>query len=208
MLVQGIPTARADTLRNALDSVFAAPAYRWETREDPFGPIRRAWLLATDYLDRLRHTNPQAFRALTWLLAVVLVLILAHAAWVSIKTVRAGSRRVQRDVAGPSTVPRDAAWYARESSRLAAAGEYVAAMQADFLRLVLELDGRRVMRYHPSKTPSEYVRDAALTESGRAALRSLVREMYVHAFAHVPLDRDGYDRWRSRAVAEHYAATN
>lgn len=205
MPVQGMAPARADSLRATLDTVFAAPDYRWETREDPFGAIRRLWLAVGEWVAQLQRENPQAYRALIWLLVAVLVVILAHAAWVAVRTVRGGSRRAQRDVAGPVIAPRDAAWYAAESARLAAAGDYVAAMQADFLRLVLELDARHVMRFHPSKTPSEYVRDAALSDEGRHALRTLVRAMYAHAFARVPLDRAEYDRWRAAAVADRYA---
>lgn len=205
MLAQAVAQARADSLRATLDSVFAAPDYRWETREDPFGPIRRLWLAVGEWVAQLQRDNPQAYRALIWLLVAVLVVILAHAAWVAVRTVRAGSRRTQRDVVGPVSVPRDASWYAAESARLAAAGDFVAAMQADFLRLVLELDARQVMRFHPSKTPSEYVRDATLSEDGRHALRTLVRTMYAYAFARVPLDRAEYDRWRADAVAERYA---
>ena len=205
MLAQEVPLARADSLRATLDSVFAAPAYRWETREDPFGPLRRLWMAVGEWLSQLQRDNPQAYRALTWALVAVLVVILAHAAWVAVRTVRGGSRRAQRDVLGPQSAPRDAAWYAQESARLAAAGDFVAAMQADFLRLVLELDARQVMRFHPSRTPSEYVRDATLSEEGRLALRALVRAMYAHAFARVPLDRAAYDRWRADAVAERYA---
>lgn len=207
MLLQ-VAATRADSVRTALDRVFAERAYRWETREDPFGPLRRLWLVVTEALSRLRDENPQAYRVVLWLLVALLVAILAHAAWVAVRTVRGGSRRGERELAGPVAAVRDAAWYGNEALRLATAGEYVAAMQADFLRLVLELDARRVMAFHPSKTPSEYVREAALSEDGRRALRGLVREMYAYAFARRPCDRVEYDRWRARAVADRYATTH
>lgn len=103
---------------------------------------------------------------------------------------------------------RDAAWYSLESARLAQAGNYVAAMQADFLRLVLELDARHVVAFHPSRTPSEYARDASLSDDGRRALTALVREMYAYAFARVPCDRAAYDAWRARATADRYATAH
>lgn len=195
---------RTDSLRATLDSVFAAPAYRWEAREDPFGPLRRLWGAVGRWFDELQRSNPQAFRVMVWVLVGVLVLILAHAAWVAFRTVKHGSRQAQRDVAGPSSVPRDATWYAGEAARLARAGDYAGAMQAEFLRLVLELDARQVMRFHPSKTPIEYVRDASLTEDGRREMRGLVREMYHYAFARAPLDGPAFDRWRALAVADRF----
>lgn len=207
-MLQATASARADSLRATLDSVFASPAYRWETREDPFGALRRLWLATGEYLARLREQNPAAFRTLTWLLVAVLAAILAHAVWVAVRTVRGGSRRLQAETGGPLPAPRDAAWYAGEAARLAQAGDFVAAMQADFLRFILELDARRVVAFHPSKTPSEYARDATLGADGRRALGALVREMYAHAFARVPCDRAAYDAWRARAMAERYAPAN
>ena len=68
-MLQGLARARDDSLRAILDSVFATPAYRWETREDPFGMLRRLWGATGDAMDRLRAQNPDAVRLLTWLLA-------------------------------------------------------------------------------------------------------------------------------------------
>jgi hypothetical protein len=203
--MQGEALSRADTLRAALDSVFASPAYRWETREDPLGALRRLWAALDDYLTRLHQSNPAAFRLLAWVLVAILIAIVAHALWVALRTVGTGSRSTSDVTALPTLEARDARWFAREAARLAQAGEFVAAMQADFLRLVLELDGKRVVAFHPSKTPSEYVRDAALDETGRRALRALVREMYSYAFAREPLDRAQYERWHGAAAVERYA---
>lgn len=207
-MLQATAAARGDSLRATLDSVFASPAYRWETREDPFGALRRVWYATGEYLARLREQNPDAFRLLTWLLVAVLMAILAHAAWIALRTVRGGSRQMQPARGGALPAPRDAAWHAREAARLAQGGDYVAAMQADFLRLVLELDARRVVAFHPSKTPSEYARDSALGDEGRRALGTLVREMYAHAFARVPCDRAAYDAWRARAMVDRYATAH
>lgn len=206
--LQGGGVARGDTLRAVIDSVFTARDYRWETREDPFGMLRRLWNALLAFLERLRDQNPEAYRALTWVLVGVLLLIVGHAAWVAVRTVRASSQRTARTLAGPSEAPRDAAWYAAEAERLAQRGEYVAAMQADFLRLVLQLDARRLMAFHPSKTPSEYAREPALGDEGRRALRALVQEMYAYAFARVPLDRERYERWRQAANADRYASAH
>lgn len=203
--LQATAATWGDSLRTTLDSVFASPAYRWETRGDPFGALRRLWLATGEYLAQLRDGNPAAFRALTWLLVTVLVAIVAHAAWVAVRTMRGGVRQMQSGPGGSLPAPRDAAWYAGEAARLAAQGDFVTAMQADFLRLVLELEARRLLAFHPSKTPSEYTRAAALGAEGRRALAELVRDMYGHAFAGVPCDRAGYDAWRERTIADRYA---
>jgi hypothetical protein len=203
MLLQLAP-ARADSLGAALDSVFAAREYRWEAREDPFGVVRRLWLALREWLFALREQNPELFRYFVWGLVATLVLILAHAAWVTFSTVRAAARRDGRtvDLSLPSV--RDARWYAQEATRLAGEGRFAEAIQADFLRLILELDARQVTRFHPSKTPGEYVREAALRDEKRVALRDLVRSLYAYAFARIPCDRDAFDAWRAQAVADRF----
>lgn len=207
MTVQLATDARVDSVRVVLDQVLAGPEYRWSSREDPLGPLRRAWLAVGQALDRLRQDNPAAYEALTWVLMALLLAVLAHAAWVAVRTIRGGARRASANAEARPVAVRDAAWYAREAVRLAAGGDYVAAMQADFLRLVLELDGRRLVAYHPSKTPSEYAWEMTLPEAGRRSLRELVRRMYRHAFARHPLDREGYEAWRRDAQVERYVAT-
>lgn len=205
MMPQALSGARTDTLRAALDSVFADPAFRWESRPDPFGVVRRAWLALGEQLARLRAENPLVYRILLWGLVLTLAAILVHAAWVAVRTVRGGSRRDGGARSAPPPAPRDAAWHAAEAARLAGEGRFVEAMQADFVRLVLELDARRVTRYHPSKTPGEYVREATLPDDRRRDLRELVRALYAHAFARVPCDAVAYAAWRQRAVADRYA---
>lgn len=202
--MQGISGARADSLRGALDSAFAAPEYRWETRSDPLAPLRQAWDAFRAWLDRLGEESPMLLELLTWTLVVILVVISAHAAWAAITTIKAGQEQGPRSER-PKSPPRDAAWYRAEADRLAAAGRYAEAMQSDFLRLMLELDARSVIRFHPSRTPNEYVRDAALPEERRSELHDLVRSLYAYAFARVPLDRDAFEDWRLRASAERYA---
>lgn len=205
-MLQASPLSRADSLRAAIDSSFAAREYRWTAREDPFGVIRQALLAFQDWLSQLRDRNPDAFRLFTWGLVAVLVLILAHAAWVTISTMRAASRRERTAEGGALATTRDARWYGGEASRLAREGRFAEAIQADFLRLVLELDARQVTRFHPSKTPGEYVREAKLPDERRRALRDLVRSMYAYAFARVPCDRTAFESWRAQAAAEHFVA--
>ncbi|MEO7962748.1 MAG: hypothetical protein ABIT38_02430 [Gemmatimonadaceae bacterium] len=205
MMLQAVPPVRADSLRTVIDSVFSARDYRWESRENPFGVVRRVWLALQRWLFDLQLQNPQLFRVLLWSLVAVLIAIILHAAWVAVQTVRAASRREGRSFSSPQLTPRDARWYAVEAGRLAAQGHFPEAMQADFLRLMLELDARRVTHFHASKTPGEYVREASLPDERRKELRELVRMLYSYAFARIPCGRADFDLWRERAVADRYA---
>jgi hypothetical protein len=100
------------------------------------------------------------------------------------------------------------AWYQQEAEELAAAGRYAEAIQADFLALVLALDARKLLRFHPSKTPAEYANESQLTPAAAAEFRELVRRVYGYAFARWPCDADAYARWRAEADPERYAAAH
>jgi hypothetical protein len=205
-MVQGVSAARGDSLRAAIDSVFARPEYQWAEVIDPWGPVRRAWLALLDAIDRLRAENPVAYQLLVWGLVAVLLIIVGHALWIAARTIRGGTERVVRDELPAALAPRDAGWYANEAQRLAASGRFVEAMQADFLRLMLELDGRRAVRFHPSKTPHEYLTESGLTPDGRSRLRVAVRGLYAHAFGRLPCDQAAWDAWRLEASVDRYAA--
>jgi hypothetical protein len=195
----------ADSLRSAIDAVLSQGRYQVASPRDPWAPVRRLWALTLDTLERLRMENPLAYRALVWLLVAVLLAIVAHAMWIAARTIQAGSTAEAKERPQPKSTPRDARWYAREASRLAAAGRYADAMQADFLRLVLELDARNVTRFHPSRTPGEYASDPRLPAESRQELRSLVRSLYAYAFARIPADESAWESWRVRATADRYA---
>jgi hypothetical protein len=190
-------------LRAALDSVFAGPAYRWEAPRDPLAFLRQWWNALLNWLDQLREANPALFQLLFWGMVLALAALLAHAGWLLWRTVR---REPTPEGGGPADGPvRDAAWYRNEADRLAAAGRLLEAMQADLLALLLELDARRLLRFHPGKTPQEHVAEAALAAPDRAELRALVWALYRHAFAREPLSREAADAWRARTASDRYA---
>lgn len=191
-----------DSLRAVLDTVFAGAAYDWEPRPDPFAFIRRAWLAFLSWLGDLRDAWPTAFDAAFWVAVVGVVLLVARAAWITTRSFRVAAEE-QR--AGRATPVKDARWYRLEAERLAAAGRIVEAMQADFTALILDLDARRVLRFHPAKTPQEYVREAALPEPVRGELASVVWSLYRHAFAREPLPDGAWESWRARTAPEKYA---
>jgi hypothetical protein len=198
----------ADSLRSAIDAVLAQGRYEVAAPRDPWAPVRRLWALTLDALQQLRTDNPLDYRALVWLLVAVLLAIVAHAMWIAARTIQAGSAAEAKERVQRTSAPRDAEWYAREAARLAAEGQYADAMQADFLRLMLELDARNVTRFHPSRTPGEYARDPRLPAESRNELRSLVRSLYAYAFARVPADESAWMEWRARATADRYAAAH
>src|SRR5256885_12642445 len=94
------------------------------------------------------------------------------------------------------------------ADELARAGRYVEALAHRFVALLLELERRRALTVHPSKTPAEYVREARLDESGRASFADLVARLYRHVFGAVPCDAATYQAFGAAADAafRHVAA--
>lgn len=192
-----------DSLQAVLDSVFAAPAYQWEARSQPFAFLGRwlSWLV--EHIVRWGREHPTALRVLFWAGVALLATVLIRAAWrISI------GFRGPADGQAPAAVPvrRDAQWYRKEADRLQHEGRLLEAMQADFTALILSLEGRQVVRFHPSKTPQEYVREAALPEGPRAELRDLVWTLYRHLFGHEPVTAASVLAWRERTADDRYAA--
>jgi Domain of unknown function (DUF4129) len=202
--MQDIPR---EAFRAVLDTVFAAPQYAWRESRDPLAFLRRWWTSLLTWLDTLRDSNPDLFRLLFWGLVALLVLLLLHAGWVVIRTLRAGPAGTGSAATFPAP-RRDAAWYRREAQRLAEKGRLLEAMQADMIALLLELDARRIVRYHAGKTAQEHVAEAAVSEAARAELRDLVWAFYRHAFAREPLSPATAAAWRARAMADRYAAAH
>jgi hypothetical protein len=187
-----------DSLRSVLDSVFAAPSYQWTERRDFWAPVRRLWFQLLEWLEQLEGSSPGAFLALRWALIAVLVAIFVHAAWIVWQMIRGATSPAQ----SPAPVPpaRGAAWYRAEADRLAGAGKYREAIQADFTALILALDSRRLVRFHPSKTPGEYVAE-------RSDLGAVVRALYAYLFARAPCGPAEFGAWRDLTRGVDHAAT-
>ncbi len=207
-LVFAPTTEGPDSLRAVLDSVFAGPEYRWEERLNPFAFLLRWWHRLADWLSRVQDRHPDLFWLLFWALIAVLALILVHASWVMIQTFRAAAAPPAADGTLTAKEIHGPAWYRREALRLAGQGRYPDAMQADFLALVLELDARRVLRFHPSKTPNEYSYESGLGGDAREAFREVVRSLYGYAFARQPCGPAEFAAWRTLTSAERYAAAH
>lgn len=196
---------QADSLRAVLDSVFAAPEYRWVERAESFGPVRRWFRMVRAWLFDLRDANPLLFKAVIAALVIAVLAILLHAGWVLYRTLRA-AQRVPGAFPADTAVRRDQAWYRRQAEILAAEGRYPEAMQYDFLALILALDARSLVRFHPAKTPAEYTRESGLGAAAQVELRGLVGSLYGYLFARHPCGPGEFTAWRERARPERYAA--
>ena len=196
---------QADSLRAILDSVFAAPAYRWVERPRPLRLAAEWWDALRGWLVAFESANPALFTAFVVALIVLLAAIILHAAWITLRTVRAAGRA---DAAFPiTTAPRrDLAWYRAAADRAAGEGRYATALQLAFVALALSLDARGVVRFHPAKTPGDYAREAALAGEDRARLRALVAALYRYAFGGEPCGPEEYRRWRDAAAEWHAPA--
>jgi hypothetical protein len=192
-----------DSLRAILDSVFAAPAYHWVERPEHFTWLRHAWAAFSNWLANLDTTHPVGFRIAVYLTGAIMLAVVLHSGWRFVRDVRSASPVTEGAASGG--MRRDEAWYRREADRLARAGRYPEAIQADLLALVLALDARQALRFHASKTPAEYVRDSQLPPEARAEFGELVRRLYGYAFARMPCGLDEFRSWRDRALPERYA---
>lgn len=188
-----------DSIRRALDSIFADPVYVWDRPRDPWAWLRNAFLAVQRWFAALHEENV----VLYWIIVVALILvlgaILAHAALLVYRAVR--DRPVVRARAAQATVvPRDAEWYTRTAARLEAEGRLLESLAARFAALVHRLEERGAVRVHPSRTPMEYAREAALDGPGRSAFTELVRDYYGYLFGSAPVDRAALATFDERAA--------
>lgn len=193
------------SLRSVLDTVFAAPVYRWADEPGPLRVLREWWRSLGEWLSGLRDGNPTVFRVLIIFLLAALLLLFLHAAWVVWKTVRGAAGPGADAEAVEGRENRDAEWYYREADRAAAAGRIVEALQLAFVGVALTLDSQGLLRYHASKTPAECSREANLAGADRERLRELVRSLYAYVFGGRPCAADDYRRWREAGAMSWHA---
>lgn len=189
------PALSDDSLRTVIDTVLNRPEYRWEYAGAKTNFLSRLFRELLTWLEGLRETNPALFQFIIWSLVAILLLILLHGGIVMYRTVRGASTGSGGGIEAARVVVRDARWYRQQAERLAAAGRYAEAMQAAFMHLVFRLDAREVLRYHPSKTPQEYAREARLSDAEKARLRETVRGLYDCVYAGARCDALTYQEW-------------
>jgi hypothetical protein len=179
--------------------VFARPEYEWVERQRFISWLVRQWHNLGDWLNRLAEQHPLGFNIGLALVAVALVALVVHICYVIWRIVRPAARTGGASAAASAGVIVDAAWHLARAEELARTGRYAEALAHRFLAVVLELDRRKALRFHASKTPAEYVGEARLTETGRASLASLVAQLYLHLFGAVPCDAREYETFGAAA---------
>lgn len=172
--------------------MFARPEFQWVERRPLLAWLARQWQNLIDWLNRMAGQHPLGFDIGMALVVVALVALLVHMAYVIWRIVRPGVRTGEAKSTAGATRIMDAATHLAMADELARAGRYAEALGHRFLALVLELDRRKALRFHVSKTPAEYVGEARLTDRGRASLAGLVAQLYRHLFAAVPCDAADY----------------
>lgn len=189
-----------DSIGAVLRDVFASPEYAWETRVHPLQFFIDRYRDLLRWLADLATSHPIAYWTLMGLLTGVLLAVLGHLGYLVWRALKPRAMTTAGAAAAPARV-RDAAWYLREALRLAREGRFADAAGHRFLALVLELDRRRVVRFHPSKTPAEYAAEARLDASGAAALGDLVSRLYGHLFAGLACRADDLAAFDAQANA-------
>ena len=205
-MLQGAPPA--DSLRRALADVFARPEYVWVPRFSLGDWVREQWLRLLDWIGRQQTAHPAAFKVALAILIVVLVGLLIHMGYVVWRITRRTVHTPARAGGASGLRLEDGRAHRERADELARAGRYVEALAHRFVALLLELERRRALTVHPSKTPAEYVREARLDESGRASFADLVARLYRHVFGAVPCDAATYQDFGAAAdaVFRHVAA--
>lgn len=178
--------------------MFAGPEYQWVEQQRLLSWIARQWQHLKDWLDQFSQNHPVGYNILLTLLVVALVVLLVHIGYVMWRIVQPVARTGTRPSSNVGVV-RNARAHLQRAEELAALGRYVEALAHRFVAAVLELEERKALRFHVSKTPAEYVAEARLDATGRAALAALVAELYRHLFGAVPCGEAEYHSFGAAA---------
>jgi len=186
--------APPDSLRRAIQEVFARPEYRWADSRVILRWLGTQWLTFMDWLNALQRTHPTQYAVLLAVAAMLLVAILVHFGYIAV--------RILRPTLSTGPAPRargrpvdDVRLHLDRAADCAVAGRFAEALAHRFLALLLQLDARQVVKFHASKTPAEYVGEARVDAVGQADLSALVSRLYRHLFAAVPCDARGYEEF-------------
>jgi len=197
LVVQGIP---ADSVRQVVRQVFARPEYEWiETVRRHW--LRDLWWALRDWLARFSENHPTGARLLFWGALIALLALLFHLGFTVWRIYRATVAAPRAAAPGAAPMMLDARRLLARADALAADGRYTEALACRFVALVLELDRRRVLTFHPSKTPAEYAREAQLGDTGQANFAGLVTRLYRHVFGGEPADAAEYREFGAAAGA-------
>lgn len=179
--------------------MFARPEFEWIERQRVVSWLARQWLNLIAWLNRLAEQYPVGFNIGLALIVVALVVLIVHIGYVIWRIVQPAARTGKAASAITGGVVMDAAAHLELAEELARAGRYAEALAHRFLAVVLELDRRKALRFHVSKTPAEYVGEARLNDTGRASLAGLVAQLYRHLFGAIPCDATEYEAFGAAA---------
>lgn len=180
--------------------MFQRPEYQWVQRQGLRAWLARQWQNVLDWLNRLAEQYPVGYNIGLALVVVALVVLVVHMGYVMWRIVRPSTRTGAAAKAGAAGRIVNAAAHLALAEELARAGRYAEALAHRFLAVVLELDRKKALRFHASKTPAEYVGEARLNDAGRASLASLVAQLYRHLFGAVPIDAAEYETFGAVAA--------
>lgn len=172
--------------------MFARPEYRWTEQRHPLQWLGRAWRSLLEWLDRLGTAHPLAMRVFWVVLVLVLVALLAHLSYTAWAVYRATVRRPGLGAPAGAPLLADARAHLSRAEQLARTGRYAEALAHRFIAVVLELERVQALKFHPSKTPAEYVAEARLDEAGKGSFAGLVASLYRHLFGAQPVDAAEY----------------
>lgn len=173
-LREGVPAqsdeaapAYAEVAR-ALEDVLASPDFRQVEPSAFQSWLTAAWEALTDLLRTIPLQVPEgAGAAAAWLLAVALAglsavaLTLLLGRWIARLLNDRGGRGAGPPDNNGAAQPATAAEWARLAAARAAEGDLRAAATALYQGVLRVLDGKGVVRFHRSKTPGEYMVEAA-----------------------------------------------
>jgi hypothetical protein len=186
------------SLAAVVRAVFADREYQWTRASGTWVWLMERVQRLLAWLEHLRLSFPLPYYVLLGVMILLLAVLVAHLSWIVWRSLHptpgAGAPAV---MTGPV---RDAAWHLGEARRLGAAGRFAEALAHRFIAAMLELDARRVLQFHPSKTPAEYVREARLDDAARTELADLVASLYRHLFGGAPCDAAEWRRFDSQAA--------
>jgi hypothetical protein len=168
--------------------VFARPEYKWIEQQRILGWLRAQWNNLVSWMGQIAEQHPLAFNVAMALIVVALILLVVHIGYVIMRIVRPAVRSGAATSAVTGGKVMDASAHLALAEELARAGRYAEALAHRFLAVLLELDRRKALRFHASKTPAEYIGEVKLDESGRASFATLVAALYGHLFGAVPCD--------------------
>ena len=138
-------------------------------------------------------------------LLVALVALLAHLGYTAWRVYESTVRRPGPAAAAGAPLLADARAHLARADALARAGRYAEALGHRFIAVVLELERVKAVKFHPSKTPAEYVGEARHDDAGKGFFAGLVASLYRHLFGAEPVDAAEYAAFgdSAQAVIEH-----